>query len=163
MKITYQLTQDEYLKGITLHQKTGFKNILITVYASFTLLFVLVFTDFSDTYAIIRNVMILFFAIAFYVLFTNVIGTYQSKKLYEKSTTLNKKIALRISGKGIKIDSQERSISWESFSKWKENEAFYIMYLNMRNFKIIPKRAMNQIEKKEFANYLDKYLPQTKK
>jgi hypothetical protein len=163
MKITYQLSQEEYLQGVELHRKTGFKYVMITIYASLSLLFVLVFTDFSDTYTVIRNIIILFFSISFYVLFTKVIGTYQSKKIYEKSTTLNKEITLRISGKGIKVDNQERSISWDSFSKWKENEAFYIMYLNMRNFKIIPKRAMNKLEKKEFSNFLAKYLPQGKK
>lgn len=163
MKITYQLSQEEYLHGVELHQKTGFKYVMMTIYASLSLLFVLVFTDFSDTYTVIRNIIILFFSISFYILFTKMIGTYQNKKLYEKSTTLKNKVILRVSGRGIKIDNQERSISWDSFSKYKENEAFYILYLNMRNFKIIPKRVMSKLEKEEFFNYLDKYLPQNKK
>jgi len=163
MKITYQLSQEEYLEGVALHQKTGFKNVMITIYASLSLLFVLVFTDFSDTYTIIKNIIILFFSISFYVLLTKMIGTYQNKKLYQNSTTLKNKVILRISGKGIKIDNQERSLAWSSFSKYKEDEAFYILYLNMRNFKIIPKRVMNKIEKEELSTYLEKYLSQAKK
>jgi len=158
MKITYQLSEEEYLQGIGLHQKQGVKFFLIGIYGSLSLLFVLVFTDFSDTYTIIRNIVILFFSIAFYVLFTNVIGAYQNKKIYQKSTTLNKKVTLRISGKGIKIDNQEKSIAWSTFSKWKENENFYILYANMRNFKIIPKRVMNELEIKELDGFFKKYI-----
>jgi hypothetical protein len=158
MKVSYQLSEEEYLEGVALHQKRGVKVFLIGIYGSLSLLFVLVFTDFSDVYTIIRNVIILFFSIAFYILFTNVIGNYQNKKLYKSSKTLNKKVTLRISGKGIKIDNQEKSIAWSTFSKWKQNENFYILYANMRNFKIIPKRAMSAFELKELGSFIEKYI-----
>ena len=158
MRVTYQLSEEEYLQGVALHQKRGVKFFLIGIYGSLSLLFVLVFTDFTDTYTIIRNVIILFFSIAFYVLFTNVISAYQNRKLYQNSKTLNKKVTLRISGKGIKIDNQEKSITWSTFSKWKQDEKFYILYANMRNFKIIPKSAMSELEIKELHEFLQKYI-----
>ena len=158
MKVSYQLSEEEYLEGVALHQKRGVKFFLIGIYGSLSLLFVLVFTDFSDTYTIIRNVIILFFSIAFYLLFTNVVGNYQNKKVYQNSTTLKNRVTLRVSGKGIKIDNQEKSIAWSTFSKWKQNEKFYILYANMRNFKIIPKRAMGALELKEFSSFMEKYI-----
>lgn len=160
MKITYKLTKDEYLEALQLHQKGGLKRVLMGVYIGFAVLVILIGTDFSNTREIIMNMLALFFAVAFYLLLTKIVGTFQSKKLYDKSTTLSEEVTLRITGKGIKVNEQSSFIAWDTFSKYKENEKYYILYLSMNNFKILPKSAMNEQEQKEFAEYLDKYLKQ---
>ena len=163
MKINYTLEKDEYLEALQLHNKGGLRTLLMFVYAGFAIVVILVSTNFSDMREVIRNFFILFFSLSFYFLLTRMMHTFQSKKLYDKSTTLSKEVTLRITGRGIKIDDQSSSIAWDSFSKWKENEGYYVLYLSMRNFKIIPKRAMSEVEEKEFKGYLEKYLPQVAK
>ena len=158
MRLTYTLREDEYLEGIALHQKTGLRNIMIVIYAFLTLFFVLSFTDFSDTYTVIRNLIILFFSISFYIVFTNIISRYQNKKDYNELSALHDSVTLRISAKGIKINEQSQLLSWDKFSKYKENDKFFILYLNMRNFKIVPKNIISLSDKKLLDTYLKKYL-----
>ena len=158
MKINYKLSQDEYLEALKLHEKRGFKKIMMGVYIAFAVVVILVSTDFSNTREIITNTFLLFFTLSFYLLLTKIIGTYQSKKLYEKSTTLSNEVTLRVTGRGIKVDDQSASISWDTFTKYKEDEKYYILYTSIRSFKIIPKNVMSEAEQKEFMSYLDKHI-----
>jgi hypothetical protein len=158
MKITYKLTKTEYLEALQLHHKKGIRRILMAVYMAFAVAVIIIGTDFSNTREIIRNFLVLFFALSFYMLLTRIISTYQSKKIYEKSETLSNEVILRVSGKGIKVDNQSASIPWDVFSKYKENNDYYILYTSISNFKIIPKRVLSELERKEFTNYFDKYI-----
>ena len=90
------------------------------------------------------------------------LSVYQAKSVYQKSATLPYEITLHISGKGIKLDKNSNNISipWKAFSKWKNNEHFYLLYTNPRRFNVIPARAMSEAQKKEFDAYLEKYIPQ---
>ena len=88
------------------------------------------------------------------------LSVYQAKSVYQKSATLPYEITLHISGKGIRLDKNNKgSIPWSAFSEYKNDEDFYLLYTNPRRFNVIPTRAMNEVQKKEFDAYLEKYLP----
>jgi len=158
MKINYKLSEDEYLEALKLHEKRGLKKILMGVYIAFAVMVILIGTDFSNSREVMTNGFVLFFALSFYILLTRIIGTYQNKKLYEKSTTLSNEVTLRVTGRGIKVDDQSASISWDTFTKYKEDERYYILYTSIRSFKIIPKNVMTELEQKEFKAYIDKHI-----
>ncbi|CAA6809426.1 MAG: Unknown protein [uncultured Sulfurovum sp.] len=158
MKIKYKLSQEEYLEAITLHQKMGFRKLMIAVYIMVAVMVVIMSTDYSDTRIIFRNFGALFFAIAFYLLLSKMLGTYQSKKLYEQSDTLSKDTTLRVSAKGIRVGSNDKPISWDTFSKYKENDKYVILYTGINRFKIIPKSVMTVHELKEFTEYIEEHI-----
>jgi len=162
MNITYQLTQDEYQQAVNLHHKKGKRVLMLAIYATLATIIVVVGTDFSNTREIITNVIAVFFSISFYMLFVRMLSAYQAKSVYQKSTILPHEVTLHISGKGIKLDknTKDTSIPWSAFSKWKNDEYFYLLYTNPRRFNVIPTRAMSEAEKKEFDAYLEKYIPQ---
>lgn len=158
MKIKYKLTQEQYLEAITLHQKMGFRKLMIAIYIMVAVAIVVITTDYSDVRAIFRNFGALFFAIAFYLLLSKMIGTYHSKRLYAKSETLSKDTSLRVSSKGIRVGNNESSIPWDTFSKYKEDDKYVILYVGINNFKIIPKSVMNEFERKEFIGLIEKHI-----
>lgn len=158
MKIKYKLTQEQYLESILLHQKMGFRKLMMAVYIMMAVTIVLISTDYSEPREIFRNFGALFFAVAFYLLLSRMLGSYQSKKLYQRSETLSLDTTLRVSAKGIRVGNNEKPISWDSFSKYKEDDKYVILYLSMVNFKIIPKFAMNTIELKEFIDFVEEHI-----
>ena len=162
MNISYQLTQEEYLQAVNLHHKKGHRLVMLAIYIVLAAMIVVVGTDFSNTREIITNIITAFFSISFYMLFVRMLSAHQAKKVYQKSATLPYKITLKISGKGIKLDknSNDASIPWSAFSKWKNDKQFYLLYTNPRRFNVIPVRAMSEIQKEELDAYLKKYIPQ---
>lgn len=163
MNITYKLTQDEYLQAVNLHHQKGKRRVLtLGIYALLATLIVIVGTDFSNTREVITNLIAAFFSISFYMLFVRMLSTYQARNVYQKSTTLPSEVTLHISGKGIKLDKNRdhASIPWSAFSQWKNDERFYLLYTNPRQFNVIPIHAMNEVQKKELNTYLKKYISQ---
>ena len=160
MNITYQLSQEEYLQAVNLHQKQRHRAVKLAIYIALATIIVVVGTDFSNTREIITNILAAFFSISFYMLFVRMIPAYQAKSIYTKSPILKNEITLRISGKGIRFDNKgkENTIPWSAFSKWKKDEKFYLLYTSPRQFNVIPTRVMSDIQKKEFDDYLEKYL-----
>ena len=160
MNITYKLTLNEYQEAVNLHYKTSKRPIFIAIYLGFATFMMLVGTDFDNTREVITNMFIVFFAISFYLLFTRMITAYQSKKIYNKSPFLSQEVVLHISGKGIKQNKRdnEKTLPWSNFSKQKENDKFWLLFTSMHQFNVIPKRAMNEKQIKEFKEYLEKYL-----
>jgi len=160
MNITYKLSQEEYLQAVNLHHKKSHRVVKLLIYIALAAVIVLVGTDFSNTREIITNILAAFFSISFYMLFVRILSTYQAKKIYTKSPTLKTEITLRISGKGIRFDKKgtEKTIAWSQFNQWQKNEKFYLLYTSPRQFNVIPVRVMNDIQRKEFDDYLGKYL-----
>ena len=158
MKINYRLTQEQYLEAVALHQKMGFRKLMIAIYIMVAVVSIVIITDYSDTREIVRNFGGLFFAIAFYLLLSKMLGNYQSKKLYEQSETLSKEITLRVSAKGIRVGNNEKPITWDTFTKYKEDDKYVILYTGIMNFKIIPKSAMNVIALKEFTQLIEEHI-----
>lgn len=161
MNITYQLTPEEYLQAVNLHHEKSHRILKLVVYIALATIIVLVGTDFSNTREIITNILAAFFSISFYMLFVRMLSAYQAKNIYTKSPTLKSEITLRISGKGIKFDykGKEKTLPWSAFIKWKKDEKFYLLYTSPRQFNAIPTSVMTDIQKKEFDDYLEKYLP----
>ena len=162
MNITYRLTQDEYHQAVNLHHKNGQRVIFLAIYGMLAALIVAVGTDFSNTREIITNMIAAFFSIAFYMLFVRMISVYQAKSIYHKSAILPYETTLHISGKGIRLpkNTPDTSIPWSAFGKWKKDENFYLIYTTPRQFNVIPAMVMNGSQKKEFEDYLEKYIPQ---
>ena len=162
MNITYKLTQEEYQQAVNLHHKKGRRVFMLSIYVMLATIIVIVGTDFSNTREIVTNIIAAFFSISFYMLFVRMLSVYQAKSVYQKSATLPYEITLHISGKGIKLDKNSNNIAipWKAFSKYKNNEHFYLLYTNPRRFNVIPTRAMSETQKKEFDAYLEKYIPQ---
>lgn len=160
MNINYQLTVNEYQEAVYFHYKTGARPKLIALYVGLATFMILVGTDFSNTREVINNILMTFFAISFYLLFTRIITAYLAKKTYKKSPILSHEVTLHISGKGINQDkkSNTKILPWEQFLKWKENEKYYLIYTNAHQFNVIPKRVMNEMQRKEMNTYLEKYI-----
>ena len=160
MNITYKLTLNEYQEAANFHYKSGKRPLFIAVFLGMATFMMLAGTDFSNTRQVINNILITFFALAFYLLFTRMVTAYQAKKVYNKSPILSSEVSLRISGKGIRHDKKAdgNTIPWNHFSKWKKNEKYYLIYTNPHQFNVIPARAMNEAQKEELEGYLQKYL-----
>ncbi len=160
MNITYKLTLNEYQEAANFHYKSGKRPLFIAVFLGMATFMMLAGTDFSNTRQVINNILITFFALAFYLLFTRMVTAYQAKKVYNKSPILSSEVSLRISGKGIRHDkkAEGNTIPWDHFSKWKKNEKYYLIYTNPHQFNVIPARAMNEAQREEFEEYLKKYL-----
>jgi len=160
MNIDYKLTLNEYQEAVNFHYKTGKRPLLIAVYVGFATFMILVGTDFSNTREVMTNIFMVFFGISFYLLFTRMITAYQAKKIYNKSPLLSKEVTLHISGKGIKQNKMNdaKIIPWDSFSKWKKNATYYLIYTTPHQFNVIPQRAMDQKQKEELESYFAKYL-----
>ena len=160
MNITYKLTLNEYQEAAMLHYKTGKRPLFVAVFVGMATFMMLAGTDFSNNQEVINNILMTFFALAFYILFSRMITAWQAKKVYSKSPMLSKEVTLRISGKGIQQDKQSNSqtLAWELFSKWKKNEKYYLIYTNPHQFNVIPKRALTKAQIEELESYLTKYL-----
>lgn len=162
MNISYQLTRNEYQQAVTFHNKKGKRAIIIALYAGITTFLLLAKTDFTNIREVITNMIVVFFAIAFYILFIRMISDYQAKKLYHKSPSLSDEVTLHISGKGIKFNKNKEDtlLPWNNFQKWLKNDTFYLLYTNKHQFNVIPIRAMNEKQIKELGAYLEKYILQ---
>ena len=160
MNITYKLTLNEYQEAATFHYKSGKRPLLVAVFLGMATFMMIAGTDFSNTREVINNILITFFALSFYILFTRMITAYQAKKIYQKSPLLSNEVTLHISGKGINLNEQGNSkiLPWDTFKKWKENEKYILLYTNNYQFNVIPKRAMDEKQKEELEGYLTKYL-----
>lgn len=161
MNITYTLTPNEYQEAVTLHHKSGRRPIIVAIYAGLTTFMILFGTDFSNNREVITNMLIVFFAIAFYILFIRILTAYQANSVYKKSTMLCNEVTLHVSGKGINPNKRtvKSMISWKGFGQWKKSDKLYLLYTTPRQFNVIPKRAMQPKEIEEFEAYLDKYMP----
>ncbi len=160
MNITYQLTLNEYQEAVNFHYKKSKRPIFVSLFVGVATFMMLVGTDFTNTRAVIYNIFIVFFALSFYLLFTRMITAYQAKKVYNKSPILSKEITLHISGKGINHDKKnhDQTLEWKYFSKWLENEKYYIIYTSKYQFNVIPKRVMDENRRNELTAYFTKYL-----
>jgi hypothetical protein len=160
MNITYKLTLNEYQEAVMYHYKKGKKPLLVAVYIGLATFIMLMGTDFSNVREVITNILMVFFAISFYLLFTRMISAYQAKRVYNKSSLLCEEVTLHISGKGITQNKKtsDNPLGWDYFTKRKENENFFLLYTNNHQFNVIPKRAMNEKQLEEFRTYLDKYM-----
>lgn len=160
MNITYQLTLNEYQEAVNFHYKTGKRPIFIAVFLGTATFMLMVGTDFSNTREVMDNMIITFFALSFYLLFTRMITAYQAKKTYNKSEILSKEVTLRISGKGITHDKKNNNkiIPWDTFSKWRQNEKYYLVYTTPYQFNVIPKRVLDAKGQEEVKGYFQKYI-----
>lgn len=160
MNITYHLTLNEYQEASYLHYKTGKRPLLVGLFVGMATFMMLVGTDFSNTQSVINNILMTFFALSFYILFTRMLIAYRAKKTYNKSPILSKEVTLHVSGKGINLDktNQGKIFPWNTFRKWKKNEKYYLIYTNIHQFNVIPLRAMDGKQKEELNGYLEKYL-----
>ena len=162
MNIDYKLTLNEYQEAANFHYKTGKRPIFIAIYLGLATFFILSGTDFSNVREVITNILMVFFAISFYLLFARMITAYQAKKTYNKSLLLSSEVTLHISGKGIKLNKNdnEKLLGWDRFSKWKKNEKYYLLYTNAHQFNVVPQRAMSEQQILELDTLLEKYLHQ---
>ena len=160
MNVTYKLTQNEYIEAVYFHYKKGKRPLLVAVFLGMATFTMLVGTDFSNIKEVINNILLTFFALSFYILFTRIITAYQAKKIYTKSPILSNQVTLRISGKGIQQDKKNnaKTLPWNLFSKWNKNEKYYVIYTNAHQFNVIPIRAMSETQTKELDDYLEKYI-----
>lgn len=160
MNITYQLTLNEYQEAAAFHYKSGKRPLLVALFLGMATFMMIAGTDFNNTKEVIYNILMTFFALSFYILFTRMITAYQAKKIYQKSPLLSNEVTLHVSGKGINLNKQRdtKTLPWNTFRKWKENEKYILLYTNNYQFNVIPKRALNQKEEKELKDFLTKYL-----
>ncbi len=160
MNITYHLTLNEYQEAAYFHYKTGKRPLFVGLFVGMATFMMLVGTDFSNTQSVIHNILMTFFALSFYILFTRMLIAYRAKKTYNKSPILSKEVTLHISGKGINPDkkNQNNIFPWSTFSTWGKNEKYYLIYTNIHQFNVIPLRTIDEKQKEELNGYLEKYL-----
>jgi len=160
VNITYHLSLNEYQEASYFHYKTGKRPLFVGLFVGMATFMMLVGTDFSNTQSVIHNILMTFFALSFYILFTRMLIAYRAKKTYNKSPILSKEVTLHISGKGINLDktNQGKIFPWSTFTRWKKNEKYYLIYTNAHQFNVIPLRAIDEKKKEELDGYLEKYL-----
>ena len=91
MNITYKLTLNEYQEAANYHYKSGKRTLFIAIFLGFATFMLLVGTDFSNTREVITNILVTFFALSYYLLFTRMIRAYQAKKSTIKALYFQKK------------------------------------------------------------------------
>ncbi|MDQ7086222.1 MAG: YcxB family protein [Sulfurovum sp.] len=160
MQLSYQLSLNQYQEAVNVHYKTGKRPLFVALFLTLATFTMLVGTDFSQTQEVVNNILITFFALSFYILFTRMITSYQAKKIYDKSPLLSYETSLRISGKGIKQDKNHKSntLPWSLFTSWKQNEHYYLLYTNSHQFNVIPKSAIEAKQQEELEAYFIKYI-----
>ncbi|MCF6243792.1 MAG: YcxB family protein [Sulfurovum sp.] len=160
MHINYTLTTNEYQEAVYYHYKSGKRPLVISVFLGLATFFILVGTDFNNTREVITNILTVFFAISFYLLFVRMLTAYQARKVYEKSPMLSTEVTLEISKKGIQYKQNQKKhlLRWDAIPKWKQNDKYYLLYTNTYQFNVIPKRVLSQEQMKELEKYLERYL-----
>ena len=160
VNITYHLTLNEYQEAALFHYKSGKRPLLVAIFVGMATFMMLVGTDFSNTQSVINNILMTFFALSFYILFTRMLIVYRAKKIYKKSPILSKEVTLHISGKGINLNKRKQSkiFPWNTFTTYKKNKKYYLIYTNMHQFNVIPLRAIDEKQTVELNGYLEKYL-----
>ncbi len=160
MNIKYTLTLNEYQEAAMFHYKSGKRPLLVAVFLGMATFMMIIGTDFTNTAEVISNILVTFFALSFYILFTRMITAYQAKKIYNKSPMLSSEVSLRASGKGINLNKiiDTKTLPWDRFTKWKKNEKYYLLYTNSYQFNVIPLRVMDKKQEEELEAFLVKYL-----
>ncbi len=164
MQITFQLTLGEYQDAVAYHYKKGKRPVFVALFLGMATFMLLVGTDFSNNHEVINNILVTFFAISFYILFTRMITAYQAKRFYTKSPILSSEVTMRISGKGIQHDKKSNNeiIPWNYFTQWRESEKYYLIYTKPYQFSVIPKRVLSEKQENELRGYLNKYIGEAK-
>lgn len=159
MNITYTISQNEYHKAISLHQRNRHRWML-GMYILLAVIIVAMGTDFTNSRETITHALAVFFSVSFYMLFVRIMGAYQANRTYSKSTILQNEMTVRISGKGIQWNKENnlKTVPWSVFSAFKQNKEFMIIYTNPRHFNVISLKEMSPKEKDELLEYMNKYL-----
>ena len=160
MNISYQLSLNEYQEAAHVHYKNGKRPLFVAIYVGLATFIILSGTDFENTREVINNILVTFFAISFYLLFTRMITAYQAKRVYTNHPLLAKEVCLHVSGKGIHPDknSELELLPWEIFMKYKKSEKYYLLYTSAHQFNVLPRRAMNKAQEEALDTYLGKYI-----
>jgi hypothetical protein len=160
MHINYRLTLNEYIEAVYFHYKSGKRPLIISIFLGLATFMILVGTDFSNIREVITNILTVFFAISFYLLFVRMLTAYQAKKVYLKSPILSSEVTLNISKKGIEFKQGKKRelLPWRGFKKCEKNDKYYLLYTNAYQFNVIPKHIMSQKQIDELENYLERYL-----
>ena len=160
MNISYTLTLNQYQEASILHYKQSKRPLFVGLYIGLATFVIISGTDFSNVREVIDNILITFFAIAFYLLFTRMITAYQAKKIYTNHPLLSNEVLVHISGQGISLDkhTKQKVLGWDIFEKYVKSEKHYLLYTNKHQFNVIPRSAMKEDQEEELDKYLEKYL-----
>src|SRR5260370_2758582 len=164
MKITYQITADEYADAQRAHLSSKaswrWRN-RITLAGAILMLALSIFIAIIDRTgrAMVRPGIIFFsLCLAFLLLrHTNLLWRWQ----YNKIDSLKRENTVEIREDGITASTEaaRSEIKWISYIRWYESKTLFLLYQQPRLFNIYPKRAFGPGEVDEFRELLQRKIP----
>ena len=143
LEITYQISEDDYLKALTLGGLFSWRYYLRV--AIVTLLLAILFFVGPETiryFAVSGLVSVMFFV----VLAKYFILPMKIRKHYQKYKLLHEEVGIELQDEGIHhtIPDGGQLIRWEKILKWRHNYAYILLYISPRLFLIIPKSTISK-------------------
>jgi len=157
MEFTFTLAEIEFNEAVKLHiSKSLDRRIGIIMLLLGSILLFFNNTNLNDINSIISTSIALILLILFSYIFGKVLRSILIKKLYRKSTIINKELSISIFDDGLTMKHHvgHSFITWNGIYKWVNNKDFYLLYTAPNAFYIIPNRAINDTEEEKLLQYL---------
>ncbi len=157
LEIPYQLTVDDYLKGYETHwkaHKSGTLSTLILGIILFIFGLILCFMIFVPGLFLLLAGL----TITGLILFRK----FKHKKAFLNNPDLSFKTSIKLKVDDFEIKYKDKSLNLDDFKKYFESDDFVLLYVEEKNFRIIPKSAFeNPNHLKKFLRVVKQYLVRT--
>ena len=137
-KITYQISEDDYLKALILGGLFSWKYYLRVSLIALLLAVMLFIAPETGQYMAAGG---LIGVVIFIVLARYVILPAKIRKNYQKYKLMHDEVGIQLEDEGIHhtVPDGEQLIRWEKIVKWRHNYAYILLYISPRLFLVIPK------------------------
>ena len=138
MEATYKISEEDYVRAMKLSSKISPRIKAIYAVAVLALVFVAAF----GSTAVIGGVaggLIGGGAVA--VLARLLVNNFLARRHYKKYKAIHEPINIRLQEEGIELSTSDGRVlvRWEKIVKWRQNEAYFLVYPMPRLYHIIPK------------------------
>ena len=143
LKIIYQISEDDYLKALTLGGLFSWRYYLRVLVVTLLLVTLLGVGSAPSQYFAIGGLVgvAIFVAIARYVVLPSRI-----RKHYQKYKLMHDEVGIELRDEGIHhtVPDGEQLIRWEKILKWRHNYAYILLYIAPRLFLVVPKSTISK-------------------
>jgi YcxB-like protein len=168
--VTMQLTEDDVVAADRLYARSYFRDrdnwwrlFLVWLAAQGILLAIYLYVGKNSNgfpkFLLINEVVLLLILFVAPVLSSRVFGARNAKRHFKAMKILQQPIELLWSAEGLK-ETTETSIvltPWDHFSKWREDEASFILYITPAMYRLIPKRFLTNAQIEDLRTQLRKF------
>jgi hypothetical protein len=143
MATTYQITEQDYVDGMRLHQQANRTATISYIIMFGSLAFLTVFGSDQIRVLAIGGLVggvsvILFFRLLFLPM--------TAKRHYRKYKTIQEPVTIDLRGKGIKFTTTDTNslVTWDKILKWRQNDRFILIYPMPQIFYLVKKDITKQ-------------------